>query len=226
MTTVHAHQHTDDPAWWERVAPILGLAATGEPNRYAGSGLLTVHEPSSDTRPGTTRLELLVPDPAATLTAAEAIATVIDGTIHATDGTTITVSAAVEHSRTPTLASGATQVAVMPIWYGPDDQQPVAILTGLGLAPRLAADAGSWRDFTADGGGQVAWQGAPSVALELSLEHSGDLDTLASRLTDEGVGASVVDEAYNRTLLVDTPDGGRLWVNGTQQDLYGYHHPG
>ena len=224
MTTVHAVHTTSDLSWWQRVAPILGFSPTSAPGGYAGSGLLTVHHATEDSAPGATHLEILVSDPVAVLTAAEAVATVTDGTARATDGTAITVSAAVENSRTPMLASGQTPVAVMPIWYGPDPQEPTAILTGLGLQPRLASDSGTWNDFTADGGGQVAWHGAPSVALRLSLEQSGDLDALAARLTEEGVGATVVDEAYNRTLLVDTPDGEKLWVNGTQKDLYGYHH--
>lgn len=224
MTTVHAIYSTADLSWWQRVAPILGFSTTGEPGRYAGSGLLTVRPATEDAAPGATHLEMLVSDPGAILTAAEAVATVTDGTAQATDGTAITVSPAVENSRTPTLASGQTQVATMPIWYGPDAEEPTAILTGLGLQPRLASDSGNWKDFTADGGGQVAWHSTPSVALQLSLEHSGDLDALAARLTEEGVGATVVDEAYNRTLLVDTPDGAKLWVNGTQRDLYGYHH--
>lgn len=226
MTTVHAVHATTHPSWWQRVAPILGFSPTGEPGHYAGSGLLTVRETTGDTTEAATHLEILVTDPTAVLTAAEAVATVTEPDVAATDGTTITVSPAVEHSRTPTLPSGQTQVAVMPIWYGPDPGEPTAILTGLGLQPRLASDSGSWKDFTADGGGQVAWHRAPSVALGLALEHSGDLDALAAQLSEAGAGATVVDEAYNRTLLVQTPEGGRLWVNGTQEDLYGYHRAG
>ena len=224
MTTVHAIYTTADLSWWQRVAPILGFSPAGAAGHYAGSGLFTVRPATEDAAPGDTHLEILVTDPVAVLTAAAAVATVTDHAARATDGTAITVSPAVENSRTPTLASGQTQVAIMPIWYGTDAEEPTAILTGLGLRPRLASDSGNWKDFTADGGGQVAWHGAPSVALQLSLEHSGDLDVLAARLTEEGVGASVLDEAYNRTLLIDTPDGEKLWVNGSQQDLYGYHH--
>ena len=226
MTTVHAVYTTADLSWWQRIAPILGLSPAGTPGHYAGSGLLTVRPATEETSPGTTHLEILLTDPRAALTAAEAVATVADGTVSATDGTAITVGPAVEHFPTPTLASGQTQVAILPIWYGPDPAEPIAILTGLGLQPRLASESGSWKDFTADGGGQVAWHHSPSVALELALEHSGDLDALADRITETGTGATVVDEAYNRTLLVDTPDGGRLWVNGTQTDLYGYRREG
>ncbi|WP_147917024.1 hypothetical protein [Ruania zhangjianzhongii] len=226
MTTVHAVYTTTDLSWWQRVAPILGFSPTGEPGRYTGGGQLTVHETTEATAAGTTHLDILVTDPSAALATAETVATVAEPAVGATDGTTITVSPAVEDSPTPTLASGQTQVAIMPIWYGPDPDEPTAILTGLGLQPRLASDSGNWKDFTADGGGQVAWHRAPSVALELALEHSGDLDALSTRLSEAGVRATVVDEAYNRTLLVQIPDGHQLWVNGTQDDLYGYHCAG
>ena len=33
--------------------------------------------------------------------------------------------------------------------------------------------------------------------------------------------AEVVDEAYNRTLLVTTPEGAKLWINGAASDLHG-----
>lgn len=32
----------------------------------------------------------------------------------------------------------------------------------------------------------------------------------------------MIDEAYNRTVLVTTPKGARLTVNGAQTDLHGY----
>ena len=221
MTIVHTIHHTNDASWWHRVLPVLGFSATDQAGTWAGSGLLTIREASTARQRGRTDLEILVPDPAATLATAREIAGTTGPAVQATDGTTITVGSAVDQRSTPTLASGQTQVAVMPIWYSPDPQQPVAVLTALGLAARLASNAGSWRDFTADGGGQVAWHGAPSVALQLSMEHSGDLDALVPALAEVGASATVVDEAYNRTLLIDAPHA-RLWVNGTQQDLYGY----
>src|SRR5699024_11599408 len=87
-----------------------------------------------------TELEVLVPDPASVLTAAGTVAQTAQETVQATDGTTITVSSAVDDLRTPTLDSGQTQVAVMQIWYSPDPQHPLAVLSALGLAPRLASE--------------------------------------------------------------------------------------
>ncbi|WFR68355.1 hypothetical protein P9139_09170 [Curtobacterium flaccumfaciens] len=43
-----------------------------------------------------------------------------------------------------------------------------------------------------------------------------------SRLTEAGYEPRIIDEAYNRTLRIARPDGPDLWVNGAQQDLYGY----
>lgn len=58
--------------------------------------------------------------------------------------------------------------------------------------------------------------------MALSFEYAGELDQLAKRLTDAGHGESIVDEAYNRTLRVRTPDDWILWVNGPMTDLYEY----
>ncbi|KDA06265.1 glyoxalase [Microbacterium sp. CH12i] len=90
-----------------------------------------------------------------------------------------------------------------------------------------------WGEFHADG--VLAVHGARgSVGLHsgdarigLSFEARGDLDALASGLRDAGFEASVVDEAFARTIRVPDPDGGdEIWVNGTQDDLHGYHRVG
>ena len=46
------------------------------------------------------------------------------------------------------------------------------------------------------------------------------------RLDNASYAAEIVDEAYNRTLRVAGPDGQELWINGEQQDLYGYRFLG
>lgn len=233
MTIVRAIHYSSDPAWWQRVAPILGLSPTRGPGEFAGGGLLTVRDAEAAGREdGSTELELLVPDPAAALARAAAVASATNAgttqpgatqaTVRATDGQAITVSSAVERTAAPATAHHEGPVAVLPIWYGPDRIEPNAILTALGLLPRLASDTGTWLDFTADGGGHLAWHHSPTAGLELAFEHAGDLDALAGHLTEVGVGATVVDEAYNRTLLLTGPHGRQVWVNGTQRDLYGY----
>jgi hypothetical protein len=65
--------------------------------------------------------------------------------------------------------------------------------------------------------------GDPAV---LPIHYAPDLDHLASRLDAAGYAAGIVDEAYNRTLRVTDPDGVELWINGAQEDLYGYRRLG
>jgi hypothetical protein len=54
------------------------------------------------------------------------------------------------------------------------------------------------------------------------MEYAGDLDAFAGRLVDAGLEAIVIDESYSRTIRVTTPDGDELWINGAQNDLYGF----
>jgi len=118
--------------------------------------------------------------------------------------------------------SGALKV--LPIWYPREIDDAARFLDALGLRGRIASDSGAWRDYRADGGGLVALHdddGTPRV--ELAFEYAGDLDALADRLTDAGFEATVVDEAYNRTMRVTTPDGWILSINGHQSDLHGFH---
>ena len=43
-------------------------------------------------------------------------------------------------------------------------------------------------------------------------------------LWDAGFEASLVDEAFARTIRIPDPDGGeKIWINGVQDDLHGYH---
>jgi hypothetical protein len=73
-----------------------------------------------------------------------------------------------------------------------------------------------------DGGIVMLHTGEPRIGL--SFEARGDLDALASRLRDAGFEASVVDEAFARTIRIPDPDGGdEVWINGVQDDLHGYH---
>lgn len=116
------------------------------------------------------------------------------------------------------------------------------LATHLGLQRRISSEGGGWTDLEiAEQGGLVAIHhagnlefeppaqapaapGSPmhEVAVGLSFEHS-DVDALLERVRAAGLDdAHVIDEAYNRTLLVDCPDGDTIWVNGKMADLYGY----
>lgn len=114
------------------------------------------------------------------------------------------------------------ELVVMPVWYPRDLDAADQFLRALGLQPRIASDSGNWRDFTG-GGGLVALHAAgENPRTELSFEYTGDLDVLSERLEEAGFVSEIVDEAYNRTLLVTTPDGWNLWINEAQSDLHGF----
>ena len=236
MITVQPNRYTPHCGAWHRHAEVLGIRPAFPPNQqwseFDGRGILAIHHATAgDDHAGRTDLHLLSDDldgVEARLTDAgfSVGRTLLDDiglmlSVTAASGARITVSGGARPAD-----SGAT--AVQPIWYQPDLGEPRRVLQALGLRPRIASDTGSWIDFTADGGGLLALHQDDRTRIELSLEYAADLDAvadldaLAERLTAAGHQASVIDEAYNRTLLVDTPDGDRLWVNGRLDDLYGY----
>lgn len=230
MITVQPIRYTPHQSDWHRLAQELGLQSAFPPNEqwseFDGRGILAIHHATAhDDHAGRTDLHLLSDDldgVEARLTSAgfDVKRKVLDDigpmlTVTATSGARITVSGG---ART----ADAGPLAVQPIWYQADLAEPRRILETIGLRPRIASDAGTWIDFTADGGGLAALHQGEVARVELSLDYAGDLDALAERLAQAGLNASVIDEAYNRTLLVDTPDGDRLWVNGASDDLYGY----
>ncbi|MBZ2199315.1 VOC family protein [Occultella gossypii] len=125
-----------------------------------------------------------------------------------------------------TGSSDRTPAEVLPLWYTPDVARGEALLAAFGLRSRIRSDAGQWVDLTAPGGGLVAVHGATSVGAVLSFEHP-DVRALAERLSDAGIEATVVDENYGISLRIANPDSpddlsARIWVNQTQEDLYGY----
>lgn len=126
------------------------------------------------------------------------------------------------------------ELVVLPVWYPRDLDATERLVRALGLQPRIASDSGNWRDFSAGGGGLVALHADadasdadPAAAparprTELSFEYRGDLEAFAERLERAGFETVIVDEAYNRTVLVTTPDGWQLWINEAQSDLHGF----
>lgn len=230
MITVQPIRYTPHHREWHRLAQELGFQPAFLPNpqwsEFDGRGILAIHHAAPDDgHAGRTELHLLSDD----LDGVEARLTgagvgvervLLDDigpmlTVTAASGTKITISGGARMADTGPLA-------VQPIWYQTDLAEPHRILAAIGLRPRITSDAGTWIDFTADGGGLAALHQHAEGKTDLSLEYIGDLDALAESLSRAGFTASVIDEAYNRTLLVDTPDGDQLWVNGTIDDLYGY----
>lgn len=229
--TVQPIQYTTDPSAWHALARGLGLQPLpGGDNvwsEFAGDGVLAVHRVDTVAEERT-EIVLLTDTPAAlddlerTLAAAGAAVrrTVLDdiGPLLVVDGP-LPMSATTTASAT---ASTSSPMTVMPIWYGADLTAQAGVAEAVGLRRRLTSDSGVWADFTAAGGGALALHRADQRGVELSFEYSGDLDALATQLTEAGFEPRILDEAYNRTLRVARPDGPDLWVNGVQQDLYGY----
>lgn len=229
--TVQQIQYTTDPPAWHALARGLGLeplpGGTDAWSEFAGDGLLAIHRVDSpaDER---TELNLLSDGPEALDALERALVgagasvrrTVLDdiGPLLVVDGP-LPMTATTSGSA---AASTSSPLRAMPIWYGDDLSAQAAAAEAAGLRRRLASDSGVWIDFTAVGGGALALHRAEQHGVELSFEYSGDLDALASRLTEAGYEPRIIDEAYNRTLRIARPDGPDLWVNGAQQDLYGY----
>lgn len=233
MNTVQAIQYTTRPKQWHALAEALGLAAHAEPqhmwSEFDGDGILAVHAVGeADGLADTTELHLLVDD-LDTVERALAVAGIryersvlddIGPLLTATSASGVRVSA-VQGSR---RASGAP--TVQPIWYDKDAAAARPVLSAFGLVETLASDSGTWIEFRAPGGGSIAFHAAEEAGVVLGLATTGDPDALAERLVGAGWDAEVHDEAYNRTVLVTTPEGWRLWVNGPYEDMYGYRRVG
>ena len=230
MITVQPIRYTAHPDEWHRLAEALGFRPAFPPDprwsEFDGRGILAIHHAGADDEhAGRTGLHLLSDDLDAVEVRLAAAGFSVHRTVLDDIGPMLTGSAA--SGAKLTISGGARAadtgaLAVQPIWYQSDLDEPRRFLETIGLRPHVASQSGTWISFTAEGGGLAALHHAEAVRFELSLEYTGDLDALAERLAAAGHPASVIDEAYNRTLLVDTPDGDQLWVNGTMDDLYGY----
>lgn len=200
MTTVRTLIYTSEAEGWHALLRDLGFTERendgGDWRVVASDGLVAVHAvPAGDPLDGSTELQVLVHDLDRTIERITALGLTIDRTI-LDDGDTplvrVTTDDGVPVSVLPGPVEAAGDVVVLPIWYR-----------------------------RSQGAGRAALHEGDSPAIELSLEVA-DPDALAATLLERGRPATVVDEAYNRTLLVATPDRGDLWVNGPIDDLYGY----
>jgi hypothetical protein len=226
MSTIQAIHYTPMPEAWHALAQALGLRPTSALahvwSEFDGDGVLAIHGMDAGT-PERTDIHVLVDDLDATVRCVQEAGFDVERTrlddvgpmivIRPRSGIVVTASAGERHTE------GA--LSVQPIWYARDAAEPVALFTALGLDPLIRSDSGDWVGYRASDGGRVAFHRG-EIRTELSFEYAGDLDSLAVRVVDAGFETAVVDEAYNRTLLVTTPAGERLWVNGVMDDLYGY----
>lgn len=230
MTTVQPIHYTSQTTEWHRLAELLGFAPAFPPEKswseFDANGILAVHGADAGAaESGTTDLHFLVEDLAIAGDRLDALGVDVSRTTLDDVGDILTVTA--NSGVRVTVSPGARtaregELAVLPIWYQEDLSEPRRILEALGLRERISSDSGSWIDFTATGGGLAALHEGEAPGVQLGLEYGGDLDALAERVRAAGIEASVVDEAYNRTLLVASPDGGQLWINGAQEDFYGF----
>lgn len=227
MITVQPIRYTSEPDAWKRFAETIGFRAAsptvGAWSELDAGGILAIHEVQvGDPLDGTIDVHLLADDfdavrEAALAAGAQVAESMLDDVSRmltvTSDQVRVTVSGG------PRLTSG--DPSVLPILYVRELAGADRVYRALGLRPRIAADGGVWADHVADGGGLAALhQGEPHT--ELAFEYASDLDDLAARLNHAGYAAEVVDEAYNRTLRVAGPGAEELWINGVQQDLYGY----
>ncbi|QAY61439.1 hypothetical protein ET475_16685 [Microbacterium protaetiae] len=227
--TVQAIQYTAHPAQWRELAVALGLVPAFDPgevwSELDGDGILAVHKvDAADPLAGTTDIHVLVDDLDATEAALVPLAVSVMRTTVDEVGPllTATTSTGAKVSASTGARTAAGEILVQPIWYDTDAGIVRPILQALGLRPRIGSDSGTWLDFVAPGGGSVAFHAASEAGTVLGMEYTGDLDALARRLAASGHSSEVVDEAYNRTLLVETPEGTSLWINGRITDMYGY----
>ncbi|MDQ0641866.1 VOC family protein [Microbacterium murale] len=228
--TVQQIVYTEQPERWWALAETLGFSAAYAPTpdwgEFHADGVLAVHGATAEHRAGAVDIHLVVDDldaAASALSSFEVTRADMEGvgevlTVHTTSGVAITVSEGM-------VAAARGDIAVQPIWFQDDLVEPRSILAALGLRGGIAADGGGWVELLSDGGSIGLHKGGPRVGL--SFEARGDLDALASRLRDAGFEASVVDEAFTRTVRIADPDGGEeVWINGVQDDLHGYHREG
>ena len=229
MSTIRAVYYTHRTAEWHQFALDLGLTLADRSGskraEFDGGGILGIHPAgASPGASGITELHVLVDDLDDAETALHAAGVMVSRGEVAGEESTVTArtrsGVAVHAVSGARRARGALRV--QPIWCEDDEEEPLRVFRALGLRERVRAASGTWIDFEADSGGLVAFHTGMSDAMTLSFEYAANLDDLAKRLTDTGHENSIVDEAYNRTLLVRTPDDWMLSVNEEMTDLYGY----
>ncbi|GAB3598868.1 VOC family protein [Microbacterium tumbae] len=229
MTVIQQIVYTEHPQRWWRLAEALGFIAPYPPapewGEFHGDGVLAVHRAFDDRAAGASDIHVLVDD----LDAAAVALAAFDATRSemAGVGELLTVRAASGIGVTVSAGSGGTSgsISVQPIWFQPGLGESRAILEALGLRAGIVADRGGWAELHADGGSIGLHEGESRIGL--GFETRDDVDVLSARLRDAGFEASVVDEAYARTVRIADPDGAaEIWVNGVQDDLHGYHRVG
>lgn len=227
MTVVQQIQYTEHPERWWALAEALGFSApfppTAEWAEFHADGVLAVHAATAGHGAGTTDIHLIVEDldaAASALRDFDVSPVTMEGVgemliVRSASGVSVSVSEGA-------VQRGVGDIAVQPAWFQEELSEPRALLEALGFRAGIAADRGGFVEMLCDGGIVMLHSGESRIGL--SFEARGDLEALAARLTDAGFAASVVDEAFARTIrVVDPDDGDEVWINGVQDDLHGYH---
>lgn len=144
----------------------------------------------------------------------------------AVDGTRFTVDPATADDGGG-AARSARAVSVIPMWLTDRPESAVATLQTLGARRRIVAEDGLWTDLSTDSGLLSVHSGA-AVETTLNFEYGGTVEDLIDPLAEAGFTATLIDEAYSRTLRLSDPDrpGEQIWISEEQQDLYGYRREG
>lgn len=157
--------------------------------------------------------------------------------VRCADGITFTVDPLTGEPSTaaPSRTTGEAAVSVAPLWFTQDTATAAQTLTALGARPRIGAESGGWTDLHTDAGlvavhaagsAETAQDtaSAPPAWTSLGFEYAGNIDDLLEPLRDAGIGATVIDESYGRSLRLPDPDlpAEQIWINEEQRDLYGY----
>ncbi len=226
MTVVQQIVFTGHPERWLTLAEALGFVApyppTSEWGEFRADGSLAVRRATGGQPAGSVALQVLVEDLGAAQSALSGFVVKRESIEGIGDVLTVDIGLRFSVSEGD-LGAPTGEISVAPVLFQDDFTAPRRALTALGLRPDLASDGGGWLALLADGG-SVGVHGGTPARVGLSFEALGDLDALAERLRGAGFDAAIVDEAYARTIRIPDPDGGEeIWINGAQDDLYGYH---
>lgn len=224
--------YTSRPARWVGLLGALGAHTVHEDGDWhvlaLGSGRVAVHAVDrGDRLDGTHQLGFESPD---LRTTAETLGLDVTATddgpmvrVAGADGLTFLIGEVTAPVGAGAVASPTEPTAVLPLWYTPDVAGAAAVLSRIGLEPRISSDTATWIDLVAPGGGLAAAHAAEEPSVQVSFEHP-DVGALGRRARTAGLDATVVDESYGQSLRIPDPDDpvSEVWVNQTQTDLYGY----
>lgn len=234
MLRVRPVHFTSRPDQWEQLLTELGMVKTVDDGPWkeydSGSGRLALHSAEAGSaEDGTTAFGVEVGDLAEfarrTNQAGEEDGTSPAELVEADHGAACRITGEDGFSFFADKAAHGAQcadadpgLAVVEVWFTPDAAAATQTLRNMGARPRPVPDDDETADFSAKNGGVLMVRpasGAPRTGL--GFEYTGELSALRDRLAAAGLGVTVTEEAFGRTLHVPNPDaaGGAapaLWV--------------